>query len=278
MTLALPATLSAAAIAVMTMPMPSDKVSLTRRAASAWQNASFAGIGTCVPPQRPARPERPQLLSPGEMPRRRKGGEAGRAAFVHAIAHIELNAIDLAWDIIARFTDEDMPAAFYNDWIGVALDEANHFAMLEDRLGEMGYAYGDLPAHDGLWEAAERTSDDLLARLALVPMVLEARGLDTTPKAVRDLEAAGDHETARILAKIGQEEVPHVAAGVRWFEFLCARRDIPPVSTFQGLVQQRFAGTIKPPFNQELREAAGMARNYYDLTLAEAARPSAIAS
>lgn len=215
-------------------------------------------------PHRPARPEKPQLLLPGEMPKRRKGGEAGRAAFIHAIAHIELNAIDLAWDIVARFVDEDMPDAFYSDWVRVALDEADHFDMLNGRLSAMGMSYGDLPAHDGLWEAAERTSDDLLARLALVPMVLEARGLDTTPKAVADLEKAGDRESADMLAKIGREEVPHVAAGVRWFEYLCARRAIEPITTFHGLVHQRFAGTMKPPFNHEARQLAGMAVGYYE--------------
>jgi len=264
MTLILPATLSAAAVAVITTSSPDDKVALTRMAAAAWRNGNFACVGVFRPPDRPSRPAKPELRAPGEMPKRRKGGEAGRAAFVHAIAHIELNAIDLAWDIIARYSENELPNAFYDDWVGVALDEADHFAMLNDRLVELGYAYGDLPAHDGLWEAAENTADDLLARLALVPMVLEARGLDTTPKAVADLKAAGDTETAQLLEKIGREEVPHVAAGVRWFEHLCALRGLDPTTTFHGLVKQRFAGTIKPPFNRELRDAAGMAVGYYE--------------
>ncbi len=201
------------------------------------------------------------------MPRRRKGGLAGRQAFVHAIAHIELNAIDLAWDIVARFTDENLPRAFYDDWTGVALDEADHFDMLCRRLGELGCAYGDLPAHDGLWEAAETTADDLLARLAIVPMILEARGLDTTPHAVADLERHDDHETAAILAKIGEEEVPHVAAGVRWFEYLCERRDIEPVAHFHALRQARFKGALKPPFNREMRTKAGMNPEYFDISI-----------
>lgn len=274
----LPATLSAAAVTVMTAPYPADKVLLTRRAVTAWRKGDFASVGYCQVPNRPARPEKPERRAPADMPRRSKGGEAGRAAFVHAIAHIELNAIDLAWDIIARFTDEDMPTAFYDDWVEVALDEAEHFEMLSNRLGEMGYAYGDLPAHDGLWEAAENTADDLLARLALVPMVLEARGLDTTPKAVTDLEAAGDRETARILAKIGREEVPHVAAGVRWFEYICEQRQLEPTLTFHGLVNQRFAGTIKPPFNRELRDAAGMSISYYEPVTAGPFKQNAKAS
>lgn len=264
MTEQIPDSLTAAAVAVMMAPDPGRKVALTRGAAEAWQTRCIVAVGRKAPPARPARPRKPALLAPGDMPRRRKGGEAGRIAFVHAIAHIELNAIDLAWDIVARFTQEDLPTAFYDDWVGVALDEANHFAMLDARLGELGSAYGDLPAHDGLWEAAEKTADDLLARLALVPMVLEARGLDTTPKAVNDLRSAGDGETARLLGLIGGEEVPHVAAGVRWFEHLCERRGLEPFGTFHRLVADRFAGAVKPPFNRELRDAAGMDMGYYE--------------
>jgi len=183
------------------------------------------------------------------MPKRKPGGAAGRIAVIHAIAHIELNAIDLAWDIVARFTGEDMPRGFYGDWVQVAVDEADHFDLLDQRLTDLGAAYGDLPAYDGLWEAAETTADDLLARLALVPMVLEARGLDTTPQAVRRFRAGGDDDTADILARIAEEEIPHVAAGVRWFRFLCARRGIDAVATFHALTRQNFNGHLKPPFN-----------------------------
>ena len=197
------------------------------------------------------------------MPRRRKGGLAGRLAFIHAIAHIELNAVDLSWDIIARFEEPDMPRAFYDDWVGVALDEAEHFDLLNQRMSALGGAYGDMPAHDGLWEAATNTAHDLLARLALVPMVLEARGLDTTPAAVARLQANGDEPTASLLAKIGREEIPHVAAGVRWFEFIAARRGLDPISAFHALVDELFSGNLKPPFNTEARTAAGMAHAYY---------------
>ena len=258
-----PETLCRAALAVLAAPDPAAKVALTRAHAADWRAGAIAEVGTGRPPDRPARPPKPALRLPRDMPRRRKGGVAGRAAFVHAIAHIELNAIDLAWDIVARFTGEAMPRAFHDDWVGVALDEAEHFDLLSRRLAELGSAYGELPAHDGLWEAAANTADDLMARLALVPMVLEARGLDTTPAAVRRLEANGDAETAAILARIGAEEVPHVAAGVRWFEHLARARGLDPVAHFHDLLRARFAGVLKPPFNSDARAAAGMDPAYW---------------
>lgn len=258
-----PATLSKAALSVLLEPNAAGKVERTRAYAAAWSDHRITEIGRSHPPDRPARPARPELRPPRDMPKRRKGGAAGRAAFVHAIAHIELNAIDLAWDIVVRFTGEAMPEAFYDDWVGVASDEAEHFAMLAGRLADLGSAYGDLPAHDGLWQAAADTADDLLARLAVVPMILEARGLDTTPGAVQRLTEAGDGETAAILETIGREEIPHVAAGVRWFEFLCDRRGMEPVATFRHLARSRFNGVIKPPFNRAARDAAGMPEPYY---------------
>ncbi len=184
-------------------------------------------------------------------------------AFIHAIAHIELNAIDLAWDIIARFTNEALPKLFYDDWVQVALDEAEHFNLLSERLSELGGAYGDLPAHNGLWEAAVTTNDDLLARLAIVPMTLEARGLDTTPGAVSKLRQAGDAQSADILQRIGSEEIPHVRAGVRWFETLCEGRGIDPVTSYHEFIRTRFQGSLKPPFNEEARAQAGMTIEYY---------------
>jgi len=197
------------------------------------------------------------------MPRRRPKGKSGRFAFVHAIAHLEFNAIDLAWDIVIRFTDDAMPRAFFDDWTGVALDEAEHFSLLVGRMAELGGAYGDLPAHDGLWDAATSTDDDLLARLAIVPMILEARGLDTTPGAVAKLRQAGDLETARIIEIIAAEEIPHVRAGVQWFETLCKRRGLNPQAAFHNFVDTRFSGTPKPPFNTQARTMAGMSADYY---------------
>lgn len=260
----LPSTLTDAALRVLDAPEPTDKVRLTYAFAQAWRAGTIADVGDTPPPVRPARPARPELMRPGDMPKRSKGGTKGRQALVHAIAHIELNAIDLAWDIVARFASPDLPRTFYDDWVQVAEDEARHFEMLQKRLVELGAAYGDLPAHDGLWEAATDTNDDLLARLALVPMLLEARGLDTTPATVARLNKNGDDATAAIMAEIGADEVDHVAAGVRWFEHLCAQRGAPPVETFHELVRTRFKGQIKPPFNTNAREQAGMAQDYYN--------------
>jgi len=259
-----PATLTDAARRVLDAAEPADKVRLTLECAGMWRSGALAAIGDTPPPKRPARPARPELCAPGDMPRRTKGGAKGRQALVHAIAHIELNAIDLAWDIVARFASPDLPKAFYDDWVLVAEDEARHFDMLQRRLVELGAAYGDLPAHDGLWEAAAEPADDLAARLALVPMVLEARGLDTTPATVARLAANGDEATAAILAEIGADEVRHVAAGVRWFEHVCAERGAEPVATFHALIAARFKGRLKPPFNAEARARAGLYSAYYE--------------
>jgi uncharacterized ferritin-like protein (DUF455 family) len=259
----LAATLSDLAVGVLTTAEPRAKVRACRAMADAWRTGAASEIGRAAPPARPARPKKPDLLAPRAMPRRRLGGAEGRAAFLHAIAHIELNAVDLACDLIARFTAQAWPRAFFDDWVGVADDEARHFTWLADRLEALGKAYGAYPAHDGLWEAAEKTADDPLARLAAVPMVLEARGLDTTPAAVERLRAAGDADSADLLARIGREEEPHVAAGVRWYEHLCGERGLDPVPTFHRLVRDRLAISLKPPFAVEARDAAGMAEAYY---------------
>src|SRR5204862_5620685 len=173
-------------------------------------------------------------------------------------AHIELNAIDLAWDIIARFQDDGLPQAFYDDWVGVAAEEAKHFALLVDRLGMLGTAYGELPAHDGLWEAAAATAHDLLARLAVVPLVLEARGLDVTPEMTLRLERVGDAASAAILSRIYQDESGHVAVGMRWFDPVCRGLGLDPEAVFQERVRRYFSGALKPPFNREARDAAGL--------------------
>ena len=194
---------------------------------------------------------------------------AGRVAMLHALAHIELNAIDLAWDLIARFTDEQMPRAFYDDWVTVAEDEARHFELLALRLADFAAAYGDLPAHDGLWQAALATAGSLDARLAVVPMVLEARGLDVTPRTIATLAGEGDDAGAALLQTIHDDEITHVAAGRRWFEHLCARQGVAPVATWRALVARYFGGRLKPPFNEESRRRAGLTPAYYgDMTLA----------
>jgi uncharacterized ferritin-like protein (DUF455 family) len=261
-----PTSLRTAAVHVLNTPDPVSKVELTRRYAAHWQSGDIADIGETeqlAPPDQPPLPDHPKLLTRRDMPKRPKGNLEGRVAFIHAIAHIEFIAINLAWDLIARFGHQALPRAFHDDWVGVACDEANHFHLLQTRLLQLGSRYGELPAHAGLWESATDTADDILARLAIVPMVLEARGLDTTPKAINDLLASGDKETAAIMETIAAEEIPHVQAGVRWFEHICTNRCIEPVSTFHTLVQERFKGTLKPPFNNAAREQAGMHAQYF---------------
>ncbi len=219
-------------------------------------------------PHRPARPARPLLVPPGDVPRRRLGAPAGRVALLHALAHIEFNAIDLAFDMAARFA----PAvdalrldarAFIRDWVRIGAEEARHFQVLADRLASYGAAYGDLPAHDGLWSAAERTSGDVLARLAIAPMVLEARGLDVTPAMAERLAEAGDAESAAAVRLIYEEEIGHVAAGVSWFESICERRNAVPEAAFKALLGTYFAGGLKPPFNDNARQRAGLRLDFY---------------
>jgi uncharacterized ferritin-like protein (DUF455 family) len=257
-------TLSGAAVAVLDVPEPERKARRSRAAAADWRGMRINEVGEAAPPERPARPPRPPLLPPRAVPRRKIGSNpAGRIALLHALAHIELNAIDLAWDIIARFTDESLPRNFYDDWVEVADEEAKHFELLSERLAELGAAYGDLPAHDGLWEAAMATSQDVMARLAVVPMVLEARGLDVTPATVARLRAVGDARSAEILQLIYEEEIGHVAKGRHWFEWLCEARELDPPSTWRELVHRHFPGRPKPPFNELARSAAGFPRAYY---------------
>lgn len=257
-------TLAAAAVAVLQAAAPADKVALTAGFAAQWRTGALLPGGTDVPPARPARPARPQLAPPRDMPRRRAGGtRAGRIALLHALAHIELNAIDLAWDLIARF-GAPMPRAFHHDWIAVAAEEATHFALLAERLAVHAVCYGDLPAHDGLWEAAQATSGDLLARLALVPLVLEARGLDVTPAMIERLERAGDAASAAVLRTIYDDEIGHVASGMRWFRFEAARRGLDPRGAWRALVANHGVGAVKPPFNVAARAAAGLDPSFYE--------------
>jgi uncharacterized ferritin-like protein (DUF455 family) len=256
--------LADAACGVLASADPAEKVALTRAAAAAWRAGSFAEIGNGAPPDRPSRPTHPVLLPPRDMPRRRAGGSAaGRVALLHALAHIELNAIDLAWDLIARFSGAGLPPSFFDEWVGVADEEAKHFALVARRLAELGAAYGDLPAHDGLWEAAQTTAHDLLARLAVVPLVLEARGLDVTPAMIERLQRFGDGTSAAVLQVIYDDEIGHVGTGLRWFRWLCATRGADPVATYHELVRRYFRGALKPPFNRGGRDAAGLAEAYY---------------
>ena len=251
-------------MAILATADPAAKVAMSRALGAAWREDAMA-LGQAVPPPRPARPIRPLLRPPKEMAKRRAFGSlAGRIALIHALAHIELNAIDLAWDLIARFADAGLPRGFFDDWLEVAAEEACHFELLVGRLADFDARYGDLPAHDGLWEAAAATADDLLARLAVVPLVLEARGLDVTPEMAARLQRVGDDESAAILRRIYRDEIGHVAVGWRWFDLICFARGLSPEAIFQDRVRRFFKGELKHPFNHQAREAAGFLRYYYE--------------
>lgn len=202
----------------------------------------------------PGRPAQPELIHPRDVPTRGLGTVAGRAALIHAVAHIEFNAINLALDAAWRF--RGLPADYYRDWISVAQDEARHFAMLRARLNGLGFDYGDLPAHNGLWEAAEKTAHALLDRMCCVPRVLEARGLDVTPGIIRRLTEIGDRDTVAILDVILAEEVGHVAIGTRWYRWACTREGVDPIATSQRLLAEQ-GMSIRPPINDAARREAG---------------------
>lgn len=252
-------TLAQGAVDVLVTAAPDEKVAATFALADVWR--AGIDVGRASAPDTPARPARPELLPPSEMPRRSMGPK-GRIAFIHALAHIELNAVDLAWDIIARFAHLDLPLAYYNDWVNVAVEEAEHYAALAGRLLDLGAAYGDLPAHNGLWDAARVTADSFAARLAIVPMTLEARGLDTTPAAIERCRAAGDSDTAAVLQRIYDDEIKHVRIGVRWFEYCCSQDKQNPQGRYAALLAERFRGGLKPPFNLPARTRAGMDESY----------------
>ncbi|MXQ07058.1 DUF455 family protein [Alphaproteobacteria bacterium GH1-50] len=260
-------TLAEMAVEVLTTADGREKTRLSRDHAARWMAAREAGdaleIGRALPPSRPARPERPDLLDPRDVPRRKPGSEAGRLALLHAVAHIELNAVDLHWDVIARFIETPMPLGFYDDWVKAADEESKHFNLMCDCLEELGSHYGALPAHAGMWRAGEDTADDLMGRLAVVPMVLEARGLDVTPGMIGIFRKAGLESAVAALETIYAEEVGHVAYGSKWFHFLCGRENLDPKPVFHDLVRRYFHGALKPPFNEEKRAEAGLPPDFY---------------
>lgn len=260
-------TLAEMAVAILNTADGAEKTALSRSCAVQWF-AARAGddapeIGTAAPPEHPARPAAPELLSPRDVPRRRPGTPAGRIALLHAVAHIELNAVDLHWDIIARFTHIPMPIGFYDDWVKAADEESKHFNLMCACLEELGSYYGALPAHAGMWRAAKDTEDDFMGRLAVVPMVLEARGLDVTPKMIDMFRNAGVTHAVEALETIYAEEVAHVAYGSKWFHFLCGRHEKDPKVEFHRLVRTYFHGFLKPPFNEEKRADAGIPPDFY---------------
>ena len=266
-----------AAATVLTTACAKEKSDKTRAFVTAWRNGEIRTIGFPETlPDRPARPDRPELLHPRDMPKRRKAGtDANKIALLHALAHIELNAVDLAWDVMVRFAgyaweniqdekDFSLPKNFFEDWCKVADDEAKHFLMLSERLEDLGAAYGDLPAHDGLWDAAVKTRDDFAARLAIVPMVLEARGLDVTPGMIDTMQGQGDDKTAHMLQVIHDDEITHVRAGTVWFESWCCHHHLDIETHWQDLVRRYFSSPLKRPFNHPGRHEAGMLRHWYE--------------
>lgn len=257
-------TIATAAHLVLTTADAQEKAAASLVMAEKWRKGELGFAFDIAPPDRPARPENPTLLDPAQMPRRRKAGTAAnRTALLHAVAHIELNAIDLAWDIVCRFGAE-MPPEFTDDWVAVGEDEARHFTMINKRLADFDCTYGDLPAHDGLWQASQDTATDLMGRLAIVPMVLEARGLDVTPPMMARLRKFGDDTSADILQIIYDEEVSHVQKGSKWFHHLASERGLPPVETFHQLVKTYFVGVLKRPFNDDARSRAELSPAYYE--------------
>lgn len=242
---------------------PTAKLMAARAAARNWRLGRLDHRFDVAMPDRPARPERPELLPPAQMPRRKKAGsERARIAMLHALAHIEFVAIDLAFDLIGRFGSE-FPRTFVDDGMRVGADEAMHFALLDRRLRSLGSHYGALPAHDGLWQSAEETAGDAMARLAIVPMVLEARALDITPSTVVRFEEVGDATSARMLSRIMTDEIRHVAAGTTWFNWATSRMGLDPANHYQILVKRHFHGNVKPPFNDSARRQAGLTLEYY---------------
>lgn len=236
---------------------PDEKLQSTARVQAAWLRGELAWStsGPPAPIGAPGRPQRPWLVPPRALPKRGLGSRQGRAALIHAVAHIEFNAINLAWDAVYRF--RDMPRAFYDDWSRVAAEEAYHFRMLRDHLRHLGHEYGDFDAHNGLWEMAEKTAHDPLVRMALVPRVLEARGLDVTPGMIERLKAHGEESAAGTLEIILRDEIGHVAIGSRWYRHLCEERGLDPAATFSRLLRDYMKGRIKGPLNVDARVAGG---------------------
>jgi uncharacterized ferritin-like protein (DUF455 family) len=253
------------AIAAMREVDLDRKTEITQQTAGRWFARKLSLRSPLDPglPDRPGRPERPELIPPKQMEKRSLHSVRGRVALLHAIAHIELNAVDLALDIVARFATEPVPNSFFDGWMQVAFEEAKHFRLVRKRLQDLGADYGDLPAHDGLWQAAHATRNDLTARLAVVPLILEARGLDVTPALQAKMRESGDLESAAVLDVIYNDEKGHVAIGAKWFRFLCAREKRDPARTFHELVRANFRGPLKAPFNDIARAEAGLTPSFY---------------
>jgi len=256
--------LFAACLEALNEADPAKKCVLAQSLYQAWR-AGEVEIDEAVPVRpiaEPGRPGKPVLVPPLEVPRRKITSAAGRAALLHAIAHIEFNAINLALDAAYRF--RGMPREFYGDWLQVASEEALHFSLVRGHLQSLGYAYGDFPAHNGLWEMAMKTAHDPLVRMALVPRVLEARGLDAQPAIAEKFKSVQDERAVDILGVIERDEIGHVAIGSRWYLYLCQQRGLAPLETFRELLKEYDAPPLKPPFNMAGRKAGGFSEAELD--------------
>ncbi|WP_409433807.1 ferritin-like domain-containing protein [Litorimonas sp. RW-G-Af-16] len=256
------------ALQVLQTADPVAKAQAARILRQEWLERGVVGVTVNNIPVMPARPAKPILVAPHDVPRRGIGTAEGRGALLHAIAHIELNAIDLAADMIARFSFDPLLAEedrgdFITDWTSVCDDEARHFLLLHDRLAELGMTYGDCPAHNGLWDAAQNTANAFTARLAIAPLVLEARGLDVTPGMIKKLTQVGDMDSVAVLEVIYEEEIGHVAIGAKWFQYVARIAGKNPVELFHDQVQTYFTGRVKPPFNVQARTLAGLTEEFY---------------
>ena len=243
------------------------KCVLARELRERWQDGSLSrqDDGDILDFDEPGRPRHPVLVDPREVPRRSLTSEHGRVVMLHAFAHIEFNAINLALDAVYRF--RMMPDAFVGDWLRVAAEEADHFELIDAYLRELGSSYGEFPAHNGLWDMVCKTRDDVLHRMALVPRVMEARGLDVTPGLMRRFADIGDQRAVSILQTIYDEEIGHVRIGNRWFHYCCEQRQLDPRETFRGLIDQYFSGRLRGPFNHPARIEAGFDED--ELTMLE---------
>lgn len=254
----LPNDLREAALSCLAESCARRKVGAVARLGQVWKSGTMRlNVGAALVPDLPIPgfPERPELVSPLSVKRRTMLTVEGRATLIHALAHIEFNAINLALDAIWRFAG--MPEEYYADWLGVAVEEAYHFSLLAAHLQTLGFCYGDFPGHNSLWDMAERTSDDILARIALVPRTMEARGLDASPPVRAKLAQAGDMPAAHILDIILRDEIGHVGVGNRWYAWLCDQRGLEPVATYAALARQYKAPVMRGPFNLEARRQAG---------------------
>lgn len=234
------------------------KLALVAALAADWRQGRLTSGNGHVPPEpinEPGRPDKPTLVSAREVEQRKVSTLEGRAALIHSLAHIEFNAINLALDAVYRF--RGLPKEYYDGWVQVAAEEAYHFTLLRDHLRTFGFDYGDFTAHNGLWDMAMKTAHDPLVRMALVPRVLEARGLDATPAIMHKLASCGDKRAVEILDIILRDEIGHVRIGNRWYAWLCAQRGVEPIATFRQLLREYSAPQFRPPFHRNARLAAG---------------------